>query len=199
MATTQSVTGTARTLEDYQNSQRTANQTLDKDAFLQLLIEQMANQDPLNPASDTEYISQLAQFSMLEELQSLNDTMTQTQLYSLVGKYVFVNSTNSESGEQELVYGKVDGIIKQNGIDYLVIGDNQYQLSDLVGVASVEETQTVTDTVTNTTGLLGKTISALLNEETITGTVSKLFSRDGVVYALVGEQEIPVSSITEIS
>lgn len=199
MATTQSVTGIARTLEDYQNSQRTANQTLDKDAFLQLLIEQMANQDPLNPASDTEYISQLAQFSMLEELQSLNDTMTQTQLYSLVGKYVFVNSTNSESGEQELVYGKVDGIIKQNGIDYLVIGDNQYQLSDLVGVASVEETQTVTDTVTNTTGLLGKTISALLNEETITGTVSKLFSRDGVVYALVGEQEIPVSSITEIS
>lgn len=199
MATTQSVTETTRTLEDYQNSQRVANQTLDKDAFLQLLIEQMANQDPLNPASDTEYISQLAQFSMLEELQSLNDTMTQTQLYSLVGKYVFVNSTDSESGEQELVYGKVDGIIKQNGIDYLVIGDNQYQLSDLVGVANVEETQTVTETVTNSTGLLGKTISALLNEETITGTVSKLFSRDGVVYALVDDQEIPVSSITEIS
>jgi flagellar basal-body rod modification protein FlgD len=199
MATTQSVTETTRTLEDYQNSQRVANQTLDKDAFLQLLIEQMAIQDPLNPASDTEYISQLAQFSMLEELQSLNDTMTQTQLYSLVGKYVFVNSTDSESGEQELVYGKVDGIIKQNGIDYLVIGDNQYQLSDLVGVANVEETQTVTETVTNSTGLLGKTISALLNEETITGTVSKLFSRDGVVYALVDDQEIPVSSITEIS
>ncbi len=199
MATTQSVTGSTRTLEDYQNSQRVANQTLDKDAFLQLLIEQMANQDPLNPASDTEYISQLAQFSMLEELQSLNDTMTQTQLYSLVGKYVFVNSTDSESGEQKLIYGKVDGIIKQNGIDYLVIGDNQYQLSDLVGIANVEETQTVTDTVTNSTGLLGKTISALLNEETITGTVSKLFSRDGVVYALVDDHEIPVSSITEIS
>jgi flagellar basal-body rod modification protein FlgD len=199
MATTQSVTGSTRTLEDYQNSQRVANQTLDKDAFLQLLIEQMANQDPLNPASDTEYISQLAQFSMLEELQSLNDTMTQTQLYSLVGKYVFVNSINSESGEQELVYGKVEGVIKQNGIDYLIIGDKQYQLSDLVGIASVEETQTVTDTVTNSTGLLGRTISALLNEETITGTVSKLFSRDGIVYALVGEQEIPVSSITEIS
>lgn len=199
MATTPSVSSTTRTLEDYQNNQRVANQTLDKDAFLQLLIEQMANQDPLNPASDTEYISQLAQFSMLEELQSLNDTMTQTQLYSLVGKYVFVNTTDSETGEQELAYGKVDGIIKQNGIDYLVIGDNQYQLSDLVGVANVEETQTVTDTVTNTTGLLGKTISALLNDATITGTVSKLFSRDGVVYALVDEQEVPVSSITEIS
>lgn len=199
MATTQSVTGSTRTLEDYQNSQRVANQTLDKDAFLQLLIEQMANQDPLNPASDTEYISQLAQFSMLEELQSLNDTMTQTQLYSLVGKYVFVNNINSESGEQELVYGKVEGVIKQNGIDYLIIGDKQYQLSDLVGIASVEETQTVTDTVTNSTGLLGRTISALLNEETITGTVSKLFSRNGIVYALVDDHEIPVSSITEIS
>ena len=36
---------------------------LGKDAFLQLLVTQMQNQDPLNPSSDTEFIAQLAQFS----------------------------------------------------------------------------------------------------------------------------------------
>lgn len=198
MAATQSVNATStRTLEDFQNSQRVAGQKLDKDAFLKLLIEQMANQDPLNPTSDTEYVSQLAQFSMLDKLQSMDESMTKSQLYSLVGKYVYVNSTNSTTGETELVYGKVDGVINQNGVDYLVMGDKQFQLSDLVGVAGVEEAPT--QSIASSTGLLGKTISALIDDETVTGAVSKLFSKDGILYALVGEKEIPVSSITEIS
>ena len=43
---------------------------LGKDAFLQLLVCQMQNQDPMNPNSDTEYVAQLAQFSQLEQLQN---------------------------------------------------------------------------------------------------------------------------------
>ena len=45
---------------------------LGKDAFLQLLVCQMQNQDPMNPNSDTEYVAQLAQFSQLEQLQNLS-------------------------------------------------------------------------------------------------------------------------------
>ncbi len=45
---------------------------LDKDAFLRLLTTQLANQDPLNPIEDREFIAQLAQFSSLEQMQSLN-------------------------------------------------------------------------------------------------------------------------------
>jgi len=48
---------------------------LGKDDFLQLLVTQMTNQDPLEPMSDTEYIAQLAQFSSLEQLQNLNTNM----------------------------------------------------------------------------------------------------------------------------
>lgn len=48
---------------------------LDKDAFLRLLTTQLANQDPLNPMEDREFIAQLAQFSSLEQMQNLNKTI----------------------------------------------------------------------------------------------------------------------------
>ncbi len=48
------------------------NNDLDKDAFLRLLTTQLANQDPLNPIEDREFIAQLAQFSSLEQMQNLN-------------------------------------------------------------------------------------------------------------------------------
>nr|WP_236911998.1 flagellar hook capping FlgD N-terminal domain-containing protein [Clostridium sp. Cult1] len=48
------------------------NNDLDKDAFLRLLTTQLANQDPLSPIEDREFIAQLAQFSSLEQMQNLN-------------------------------------------------------------------------------------------------------------------------------
>lgn len=44
----------------------------DKNTFLKLLIAQLTNQDPLNPAEDKEFIAQLAQFTSVEELQKIN-------------------------------------------------------------------------------------------------------------------------------
>lgn len=59
--------------ETYSSSLDTnPNNDLDKDAFLRLLTTQLANQDPLNPMEDREFIAQLAQFSSLEQMQNLN-------------------------------------------------------------------------------------------------------------------------------
>jgi len=46
-----------------------------KDAFLELMIAQMQNQDPMDPMDGTEYAAQLAQFSALEQLTNLNTSM----------------------------------------------------------------------------------------------------------------------------
>ena len=68
---------------------------LDYDAFLQLMIAQLQNQDPLNPMDSAEYTAQLAQFSLVEQsiqtnqkLDSLLSSMSLSQAESLIGRTV---------------------------------------------------------------------------------------------------------------
>lgn len=116
---------------------RKSSSSLDKEAFLQLLVAQMKYQDPLEPTSNTEYISQLATFSSLEEMQNLNATMTTQQATNLVGKTVIMNVT-STSGTSNVVQGKVDFVVKQNNKVYLSIDDQLYNIDDLDKVVDDE-------------------------------------------------------------
>ena len=54
----------------------TGKQALGKDAFLQLLVTQLKNQNPLEPQGNGEFVAQLAQFSSLEGITTLNDTVS---------------------------------------------------------------------------------------------------------------------------
>ena len=52
---------------DYSSSTTAAaSQTVDKNMFLQLLVAQLRNQDPMNPSDGTQFVGQLAQFQQLE-------------------------------------------------------------------------------------------------------------------------------------
>lgn len=71
------------------------NQILGKDDFLKLLIGQMQNQDPLNPTDPSQYMSQMTQFSILEQITNLSQTSNATasndydaQAVALMGKTV---------------------------------------------------------------------------------------------------------------
>lgn len=54
----------------------TGNKALGKDAFLQLLVTQLKNQNPLEPQDNGAFVAQLAQFSSLEGITTLNDTVS---------------------------------------------------------------------------------------------------------------------------
>lgn len=119
------------------NKTSNSNDSMDKDAFLQLLVAQMKYQDPLEPTSNTEYVSQYAQFSQVEQIQNMAGSMDLSRASSLVGQEVYIKTTTS-SGETKLVQGKVDYVVYESGKAYLSIDEQLYSLDDLDTVADAD-------------------------------------------------------------
>lgn len=70
--------GVGRVATDTQETRATkATDALGKDAFLNLLVTQMQNQNPLQPQADGEFLAQLAQFSSLEQLQVMRQDIAE--------------------------------------------------------------------------------------------------------------------------
>lgn len=148
-----SVTGTSsvtNTTSATTSSSTESSSTLDKNAFLKLMCTQLQNQDPLSPMKDTEYISQMASFSSLEQMENLNSSFTTLsdsitsdlipaltiqQASSLVGKTV--TYTDSDDVEQS---GTVDSIVLSNGsLSYYVVDGQQISPDNLVTIGSNQD------------------------------------------------------------
>lgn len=117
-----------------EKQKKTNSSTLGKDDFLQLLVAQMKYQDPLEPTSNTEYISQYATFSELEQMQNMSSTMELSRASDLVGKTVVVEATD-ESGKTSGDMGMVDYISYENGKALVWINGDSWSLDDVKEVA----------------------------------------------------------------
>ena len=81
-------------------TKKTGNDALGKDAFLNLLVTQLQHQDPTQPMADGEFLAQLAQFSSLEQLQQMNQSLTQiAQFYSALNPDAAGNTTAKTEGK----------------------------------------------------------------------------------------------------
>lgn len=91
---------------------------LGKNEFMELMIAQLNNQNPLEPQGNGEFIADLAQFSSLEEMQGLTATVegftsnyqsTQAlQASSMVGRSVLVNASEGPTSVAGTISGMVD-------------------------------------------------------------------------------------------
>lgn len=111
--------------------------SVDKDAFLQLLVAQMKYQDPLEPTSNTEFISQYATFSQVEQLQNMAATLELSRASSMVGKLVTVETTDS-AGNTKQIQGNVEYVTYENNKAYVSIDGALYSADDVIAV--VDET-----------------------------------------------------------
>ena len=117
-----------------ENTKKKSNSTVDKDQFLQLLVAQMKYQDPLEPTSNTEYISQYATFSELEQMQNMSASLELARASSLVGQTVLMEVTDS-AGRTQTIQGNVDYVHYENNKAYLSINGDLYSMDDLATVA----------------------------------------------------------------
>ncbi|AZF65576.1 MULTISPECIES: flagellar hook assembly protein FlgD [Pseudomonas] len=98
-------------------SAATGNQALGKDAFLQLLVTQLKNQNPLSPQDNGAFVAQLAQFSSLEGINTLNDSVNAIssnfsssqalQASSLVGRSIITQTDKAMVDTSKSMTGSV--------------------------------------------------------------------------------------------
>lgn len=125
--------GTVDTGVSSTSKAKKAGSEMGKDEFLQLLVAQMKYQDPLQPTDNTQYVSQLATFSSLEQMQNLNQTTVNSQAFGLVGQEVIMKTTSS-SGKETYAQGTVDFVTMSGKKTMLSIEGKLYSAEDLYSV-----------------------------------------------------------------
>lgn len=128
---------TGKTKEDKANP-------VNEDMFLQLLVAEMKYQDPMEPTSNTEWISQYATFTQVQKQSEMQQSLKQMEANNLVGKQVIMKSVNSATGETKFVSGQVDYMYVENGEIYLSINDKLFDIKELDTVVDEEYMNAIT-------------------------------------------------------
>lgn len=129
------VNSAERTTAGYKYEQTEDKSSLGINDFMTLLVAQLSNQDVMNPSQDTEFISQMAQFTTLKAMQTMAD-LSQTQYAaSIVGKRVIVADYDNNGN-----YSQDTGIIERvkfvDGESVLTVNGVDYKLSSVMEVLS---------------------------------------------------------------
>ncbi|WP_162458828.1 flagellar hook assembly protein FlgD [Desulfosarcina ovata] len=192
-----------------------------KDDFLTLLVAQLQNQDPLNPSDSTEFTAQLAQFSSLEQLQNINDALSDFEVYQSTLNNIqsssFIGKTITASGDTLTVE---DGVANDIAFEleesstsvYIQIYDaSGTYVGDIDAGAMAAGQQTVSWDATDDNGTAvddgvytfsimavdadGNSVTAT---SYVTGTVTGIDYESGETLLLIGDQEVAISSMIRV-
>lgn len=185
---------------------REVNNELDKDAFLKLLVTQLKYQDPLEPMDNTQFIAQTAQFTALEQMKNLNTTMTNAQAFNVIGKPIYAEILNQETGSLEAISGIVSSVEIRNGVPYVNVGGKNVAYSDIKLVGGVPEVGGNSEVVSQAMSLIGKTIQGILMDENaqnatgyIEGKVDFVKFVDGVPILSVNGKDVNLYEVVSVS
>ncbi len=108
--------------------------SLNKDAFLNLLVTQMQHQDPLEPTKNEDFLAQMAQFSALEQMKNLNTGFRMQQGNELLGKVIIGKVEDNERGGMQYISGAVEATKLKNGEVFLLVDNKEVELAKVEGV-----------------------------------------------------------------
>jgi flagellar basal-body rod modification protein FlgD len=82
-----------------QDANKTSGDVFGKDAFMKLLVEQLRHQSPTDASDGQQWINQMTQFSMLEQMQQQSAAQTKSDAAAYLGKTVSYLTKSGVSGE----------------------------------------------------------------------------------------------------
>ena len=123
--------------------QKGDNTKLDMTDFIQLMITQLTNQGIDESVDTSDMLNQMIQMQMVETMANLTDASIMSYAASLVGKEVTVGKFDSEGNLQEIV-GTVTGTGTMNGKQVIFVGDEYYQMNEILAVGKLPPKRTTT-------------------------------------------------------
>lgn len=126
--------------------------TMDKDAFLKLLLTELKYQDPTNPVEDKEFMAQMASFSSLEQMTNLNTSFTELsnniknnllpslmlqQAGTMIGREVTYPDPDDSTAS---LTGTIESVLLKDGLSYYVIDGEEIAASSVTGIGSQSTT-----------------------------------------------------------
>jgi flagellar basal-body rod modification protein FlgD len=111
------------------DSQASKSSTLNQNDFLQLLVAQMQNQNPLEPQSNSEMAAQMAQFTSLQQSSAMSSSLAMLQANSLIG-----NTVTLQVNSQTTANGVVQGVVLQGGTPKILVNGSLYDLNQVTTV-----------------------------------------------------------------
>ncbi|HLA27738.1 MAG TPA: flagellar hook capping FlgD N-terminal domain-containing protein [Syntrophales bacterium] len=136
MSSIENITGNVKTAA----ADSATSKLIGKDDFFKMLIAQLKNQDPMNPAQGSEFAAQLAQFSSLEQLSNLNTALAaQNSNYIMLANAQSVNLIGKEvtalNGDgKTTITGQVSAVSFKDKTIYLTVNGEEVSFNDVMSV-----------------------------------------------------------------
>lgn len=121
-------------------SERVPSKELTQDDFLQLLVAQMTNQDPLSPSSDLSSMTQMASFTALEQTRALRGDVDLLRANALIGRTVEIDCQDPETGLQIHDSGVVTAVKMEAGTPKIVVNGMVYDMDGITQVTAQNST-----------------------------------------------------------
>ena len=181
---------------------------VNSETFLSLLVAEMTNQDPLEPTSNTEFITQMAQFTSLQYAQDSSKYSIANYASSLVGKTA--TGTKMEGGTLVTKTGLVESVTK-NGDNYTVtIDGTAFELSAIsaISAGTSDATGTITgsalgDQISRASMMVGMLATVSLDKDGTpyidTGIIEAIQVKNGEISAVINGIAYKLSDIVEVS
>lgn len=121
-----------------QKAARTPQKELGKEEFLQILVTQLRNQDPMQPLQDKEFIAQMAQFSSLEQSMNMsNEIKALRNSAGMVASLIGMSATwmnTAKDGTAQNGSGVITSIVWRDGVQYATINKSEVPVSDILSL-----------------------------------------------------------------